>query len=183
MTKTVSTASFTMLDQPLHVDYKPESGAIERVALIGTDVSRSAFTANVALIVRPDGSELVVTEGRLGTADAGAVQTGVYATWLNYAGHTVVEYVDHTITVDGVTAPVNSAPVWTESNGDVFAAWRGDGVAREVPLWAVLDSRGNTDSEACLLTCGSCKDVWPAERLDGETFTCPLCIAAEVAAA
>lgn len=68
MTKTVSTASFTMLTQPLYVYYQPEDGAIERVQMIGSDVSRAVFATNVALIVRPDGSELVTAEGRLATA-------------------------------------------------------------------------------------------------------------------
>lgn len=101
----------------------------------------------------------------------------VYATWRNYAGHTVVEYVDHTITVDGIVAPANNAPIWSEYDRIVSTA-RVDGVAREVPLWAVLDSRGNTDSEACLATCVACKDVWPGELLDGEWLDCPLCVAA-----
>jgi hypothetical protein len=70
MTKKVSTASFTMFDQPLHTNYRTETGAIERVAMIGSDVSRTVFTANMFLIVRPDGSELVTTEGRLGSAVA-----------------------------------------------------------------------------------------------------------------
>lgn len=65
MTNTVSTASFTMFDQPLHVNYRAEDGAIERVAMLGSDVSRTVFTTNVVLIERPDGSKLVVAEGRL----------------------------------------------------------------------------------------------------------------------
>lgn len=103
----------------------------------------------------------------------------IYATWRNYAGRTVVEYVDHTITVDGLTAPANNAPIWSEYDRVVLDAWRAVGVAREVPLWAVMDSAGNTDSEACLATCVCCKDVWPAELISGEWLDCPLCIAAE----
>lgn len=52
----------------------------------------------------------------------------VYATWHNYAGLPVVEYVDHTITVDGITAPANNAPIWSEYDQIVSAA-RIDGVA------------------------------------------------------
>lgn len=65
MTKTVSTANFTMLDQPHYVDYKTEAGAIERVAMIGTDVSRSVYSANAVLIKRPDGTERITTEAYL----------------------------------------------------------------------------------------------------------------------
>jgi len=104
----------------------------------------------------------------------------VYATWRNYAGQTVVEYNDYTITLDGIIAPANSAPIWSDPIWSEMISAAVD-VAREVPLWAVLDSAGTTDSDACLRTCITCADVWPAESLD-EDSTCPLCLAAEHAA-
>lgn len=68
MAKTVSTASFTMFDQPQYADYRTETGATERVAMIGSDVSRTVYSTNVVLIRRPDGSERVTTEAWLAVA-------------------------------------------------------------------------------------------------------------------
>ena len=115
----------------------------------------------------------VLAENGIGKADAMSDTTiEVYATWRNYANRVVVEYVDRTVTVDGMAAGMTTLPVFD-------APALNPGYARAVPVWAVMDAQGSTDSEACLMTCGACGTVWPSEHLDYDTFVCALCLAEE----
>ena len=56
---------FTTFDQPLHATYRAADGSAERVSMLGSDVSRTAYPVNVVLIERPDGSLWITPEGRL----------------------------------------------------------------------------------------------------------------------